>query len=43
MLAEQWKHEQEREKRTEHEKYILNLERNKDLIKHNEQEKMLRE
>lgn len=43
MLKEQWAAEQAREKRQEHERYILNLERNKALIAHNEQEKMLRE
>ena len=41
MLAQQWAIEQAREKKNEYEKYILNLERNKDLIAHNEQEKKL--
>lgn len=43
MLKGQWTAEQAHEKKQEHERFILNLERNKALIAHNEQEKMLRE
>jgi len=43
MLKAQWTVEQKREKEAEHERYILNLERNKELIQHNQQEKQLRE
>lgn len=35
MLKEQWTHEDAREKKAESEKFILNLERNKELILHN--------
>ncbi len=42
MLAAQWEAELAREKQKQAEAYTLNLERNKDLIAHNEQEKQLR-
>ena len=43
MLAQQWEAEMAREKQKQAEAYVLNLERNKDLIRHNEQEKDLRQ
>jgi hypothetical protein len=43
MLKTQWDRELALEKKREEERYILNLERNKELIAHNAQEKILRE
>ena len=43
MLKTQWDRELAHEKKREEERYILNLERNKELIAHNAQEKILRE
>lgn len=43
MLAEQWKREEDYEKTLEQQKFILNRERNLELIRHNEAEKLLRE
>jgi len=43
MLAEQWKREEEQEKEIERQRFILNRERNLELIRHNEAEKILRE
>ena len=43
MLAEQWKREEEQERELERQKFILNRERNLELIRHNEAEKLLRE
>ena len=43
MLAEQWKREEEQERELERQKFILNRERNLELIRHNEAEKKLRE
>jgi hypothetical protein len=43
MLSEQWKREEEQEREMERQKFILNRERNLELIRHNEAEKKLRE
>jgi hypothetical protein len=43
MLRRQWALDQEREKQAERERQILNRERNLGLLKHNQQEKGLRE
>jgi hypothetical protein len=43
MLNEQWKKETEYEREIERQKHILNRERNMELIRHNEAEKILRE
>jgi len=43
MLKTQWDRELAHEKKVEEERYILNRERNKELIAHNAQEKILRE
>lgn len=43
MLKEQWIKEEEREKRNEQQKFLLNRERNLELINHNATEKQLRE
>lgn len=43
MLATQWKKEEEYERELERQKFVLNRERNLELIRHNEAEKVLRE
>ena len=43
MLNEQWKREDERELDIDRQKHVLNRERNLELIRHNEAEKILRE
>ncbi len=43
MLKENWKKEEEYEREIERQKFILNRERNLELIRHNEAEKKLRE
>lgn len=43
MLKRQWALDQEKEKNLEKERQILNRERNIELMKHNQQEKGLRE
>lgn len=43
MLKTQWATEEEQEKRAEHQKFLLNRERNLELIQHNATEKQLRE
>ena len=43
MLKDQWKKEEEYEKEMERQKFILNRERNLELIRHNEAEKKLRD
>ena len=43
MLSNQWKNEEEHEREIERQKFILNRERNLELIRHNEAEKQLRE
>ena len=43
MLKEQWKKEDEQEKEMERQKHVLEVERNLELIRHNEAEKLLRE
>lgn len=43
MLSTQWKKEEEYERELERQKFILNRERNLELIRHNEAEKKLRE
>ena len=43
MLKSQWQIEEEREKRAEQQKFLLNRERNLELINHNATEKQLRE
>ena len=43
MLSEEWKREEEQEREMERQKFILNRERNLELIRHNEAEKKLRE
>jgi hypothetical protein len=43
MLKEQWKREDEIEKEMERQKHVLTMERNLELIRHNEAEKQLRE
>jgi hypothetical protein len=43
MLAQQWRREEEVEKDLERQKHVLNKERNLELIRHNEAEKLLRE
>lgn len=43
MLKQQWVVEDEKEKEAERQKFLLNRERNLELIKHNAQEKELRE
>ena len=39
MLKTQWQHEEEREKDAEKQRFLLNRERNLELIQHNAQEK----
>jgi len=43
MLKRQWALDQEKERNLERERQILNRERNIELMKHNQQEKGLRE
>lgn len=43
MLKNQWKSEEEYEREMERQKFVLNRERNLELIRHNEAEKLLRE
>jgi hypothetical protein len=43
MLNQQWKREDERELDIDRQKHVLNRERNLELIRHNEAEKVLRE
>lgn len=43
MLKTQWAIEDEKERKAEHERFLLNRERNLDLIHHNAQEKQIRE
>jgi hypothetical protein len=43
MLKEQWKREDEVEREMERQKQVLTVERNLELIRHNEAEKLLRE
>lgn len=43
MLNEQWQRELQMDKNAEHQKFILNRERNLELIKHNEAERELRQ
>ena len=43
MLKEQWKREDENERELERQKHVLTVERNLELIRHNEAEKLLRE
>jgi len=43
MLKRQWALDKEKEKKLEEERQILNRERNIELMKHNQQEKGLRE
>ena len=43
MLKQQWINEEEREKKAEQQKFLLNRERNLELINHNATEKQLRE
>lgn len=43
MLKTQWIEEEEREKRNDQQKFLLNRERNLELINHNATEKQLRE
>lgn len=43
MLTSQWKNEEEYEREMERQKFIVNRERNLELIRHNEAEKQLRE
>ena len=43
MLKQQWRAEEDKEKRIEQDRSILNRERNLALIEHNQQEKLLRE
>lgn len=43
MLSTQWKREEEYEKEMERQKFVLNRERNLELIRHNEAEKRIRE
>lgn len=43
MLKEQWNHELEMDKEAERQKFVLNRERNLELIKHNQAERELRQ
>ena len=43
MLATHWTKEEEAEREAERQKFVLNRERNLELIRHNEAEKVLRE
>jgi len=43
MLKQQWAIEDEKEKKSEHERFLLNRERNLELIQHNAQERHIRE
>lgn len=43
MLQDQWKKEEEYEREMERQKFVLNRERNLELIRHNEAEKVLRD
>ena len=43
MLKNQWQKEEEDEKEVERQKFVLNRERNLELIRHNEAEKLLKE
>jgi len=42
MLKSQWADELTREKHAEQEKFVLNRERNRELISHNKQERALK-
>ena len=43
MLKDQWEREQEQERELERQKGLLNKERNLELLRHNEAEKVLRD
>ena len=43
MLKEQWVREQEQEREMERQKHLLNKERNLELLRHNDAEKLLKE
>ena len=43
MLKEQWILEQEQERELERQKHLLNKERNLELLRHNDAEKLLKE
>lgn len=43
MLNQQWRSEEDREREMERQRYILNMERNLELLRHNDAEKALRE
>lgn len=43
MLNDQWRKEEDYEKEMERQKFLLNRERNLELIRHNEAEKRLRD
>jgi len=43
MLSQQWKREEEREKELDRQKFVVNRDRNLDLIRHNEAEKTIRD
>ncbi len=43
MLKEQWQREQEQERELERQKHLLNKERNLELLRHNDAEKILKE
>lgn len=43
MLAEQWKREEEQERELQRQQFVLNRERNLDLLRHNEAEKKIRD
>lgn len=43
MLKQQWAIEDQNEKKSEHERFLLNRERNLELIQHNAQERHIRE
>lgn len=43
MLKQQWSVEEDQEKKAEYQKFLLNRERNLELIQHNATEKQLRE
>jgi len=43
MLKEQWMREQEQERKLEQQKHVVNKERNLELLRHNDAEKILKD
>jgi hypothetical protein len=43
MLTDQWKKEEDYEKEVKRQEFVLNRERNQDLIRHNQAEQIIRD